>query len=400
MDLPSRLRAAWEELWIACFAWIPTPLGLALRWLAWRWLFAGCGSVRFGTGLSFVGCRHMRLGDAVRLGRGCIITAGDGEPVLGDRVSISPYAHVAADGGRIVMGRHVAVGPGTSHRSPRPQRMPGAIVAPGGNARRPRIPGIFPDRQAVCAVSRLRPARLVRFGGGARACPRILPVRRRPRRREQGVCMALKCLVFDCDGVILDSVPVKTRAFARLAEPYGEEARDRFVMYHTVHGGVSRYKKFEWFFREILDREITPAESEEWGRRFAEYALDEVRRCELIPGIARVLEHWQGKLPLYVCSGAPHEELNFILKERGLDSCFTGIYGSPPSKAKLLAMIVDKACVLPDEVLMVGDASTDRNAAEEVGTLFYGTGPDLRGGDFPWGPDLTGLDAWIAEHVE
>ena len=68
--------------------------------------------------------------------------------------------------------------------------------------------------------------------------------------------------------------------------------------------------------------------------------------------------------------------------------------------AKLLAMIVDKACVLPDEVLMVGDASTDRNAAEEVGTLFYGTGPDLRGGDFPWGPDLTGLDAWIAEHVE
>ena len=125
-----------------------------------------------------------------------------------------------------------------------------------------------------------------------------------------------------------------------------------------------------------------------------------MRRCELIPGIARVLEHWQGKLPLYVCSGAPHEELNFILKERGLDRCFTGIYGSPPSKAKLLAMIVDKACVLPDEVLMVGDASTDRNAAEEVGTLFYGTGPDLRGGDFPWGPDLTGLDAWIAEHVE
>lgn len=117
MDLPSRLRAAWEELWIACFAWIPTPLGLALRWLAWRWLFAGCGSVRFGTGLSFVGCRHLRLGDAVRLGRGCIITAGDGELVLGDRVSISPYAHVAADGGRIVMGRHVAVGPGTVLRA-------------------------------------------------------------------------------------------------------------------------------------------------------------------------------------------------------------------------------------------------------------------------------------------
>ena len=85
--------------------------------------------------------------------------------------------------------------------------------------------------------------------------------------------MSLACIVFDCDGVILDSVPTKTRAFARLAEPYGAEARDRFVMYHMTHGGVSRYRKFAWFFSEILGREITPQESEEWGKRFASYSL-------------------------------------------------------------------------------------------------------------------------------
>ena len=33
--------------------------------------------------------------------------------------------------------------------------------------------------------------------------------------------MALQCLVFDCDGVLLDSVPIKTRAYARIAEPLG-----------------------------------------------------------------------------------------------------------------------------------------------------------------------------------
>lgn len=250
----SRLRAAWEELWIACFAWIPTPLGLALRWLAWRWLFDRCGSVRFGTGLSFVGCRHMRLGDAVRLGRGCIITAGDGELVLGDRVSISPYAHVAADGGRIVMGRHVAVGPGTvlraanhcfsrhdvpilqqghhpgeivrgrcldrgqlrhharrahrsgrrggrgrrghprcgpfhhrgrcsgtSHRPPRPRRMSGTVIAPGGGSVwLPASPAFFQPGRRPVPLSGSGPQGSVRLGGGARACFRILPVRRRP----------------------------------------------------------------------------------------------------------------------------------------------------------------------------------------------------------------------------
>ncbi|MBQ3060410.1 MAG: HAD family hydrolase [Desulfovibrio sp.] len=211
--------------------------------------------------------------------------------------------------------------------------------------------------------------------------------------------MSLQCLVFDCDGVILDSVPVKTRAFARLAEPFGEEARDRMVMYHTVHGGVSRYKKFAWFFEEVLGRAITAEESADWGRRFAAYALDEVRRCPLIPGAMDVLERWHGRLPLYVCSGAPQEELDLVLHERGLHAFFSAVYGSPPSKARLLARVLSEARVLPEETLMIGDAVTDRNAAEEVGTLFYGVGAELKGGPFPWGEDLRALNAWIEQQL-
>ena len=212
--------------------------------------------------------------------------------------------------------------------------------------------------------------------------------------------MPLQAIVFDCDGVILDSVPVKTRAFARLAEPYGPEARDRFVMYHSLHGGVSRYRKFEWFFREVLGREISPEESREWGERFAAYALDEVRRCALIPGIEETLERWHARLPLYVCSGAPDAEVRLVLEERGLSGYFRGIHGSTPAKAELLARIVREARLDPADVLMVGDAATDRNAAEEVGTQFYGIGPEWRGASFPWGLDAAGLSGWIGERVD
>ncbi len=212
--------------------------------------------------------------------------------------------------------------------------------------------------------------------------------------------MSLKCLVFDCDGVLLDSVPVKTRAFGRLAEPYGPEARDRFVMYHTVHGGVSRYRKFEWFFREVLNREITPAESEAWGRKFAEYALDEVRRCDLIPGALATIEAWHGKLPLYVCSGAPVEELNLVLTERNLARFFDGIYGSPPAKGELLKEIIrSRPDLCPAETLMVGDSITDEDAAAFAGAQFYGIGNELKGGDFPWSENLLPLNAWIKAHA-
>ena len=113
----SRVSAALEELWVAAFAWIPTPVGIALRLLAWRWLFKSCGSARFGTGLSLAGCRNMRIGNSVRLGRGCFVTASDGELVLHNSVALSPNVHVGADAGRIEIGAHTAVGPGTVIRA-------------------------------------------------------------------------------------------------------------------------------------------------------------------------------------------------------------------------------------------------------------------------------------------
>ena len=207
--------------------------------------------------------------------------------------------------------------------------------------------------------------------------------------------MALSCLIFDCDGVILESVPVKTRALARLAEPFGPEAVDRLLMYHKAHGGVSRYKKFEWLYREVLGREITRAELEDLGRRFVELAFEEVCRCDLVPGVEAVLTRWQGRTPMYVCSGAPHEELNVILEGRGLHHYFAGIFGSPPAKTELLREIIRLAGVDPASAVMVGDSVTDLDAAEAVGTLFYGRGGELRGGSFPWGEDLTGLNAWL-----
>jgi phosphoglycolate phosphatase-like HAD superfamily hydrolase len=207
--------------------------------------------------------------------------------------------------------------------------------------------------------------------------------------------MALSCIVFDCDGVILESVPVKTRAFARLAEPFGPEAVDRLVMYHAVHGGVSRYKKFEWLYREVLGREITREELAELGSRYADIAFEEVCRCDLVPGAESVLERWAGRVPLYVCSGAPHEELNEIFFRRGLDRYFAGIHGSPPAKTELLRGIIAQAGVEPATAVMVGDSVTDLDAAEAVGTLFYGRGGELAGGAFPWAEDLTGLNEWL-----
>lgn len=113
----GRLAAALEELWVALFGWIPTPLGMGLRALCWLPLFASRTLVRFGTGVSLAGCRNMRFGRGVRVGRLCILTAQDGELALADCAALSPGVNLGADHGRIEVGKCAAIGPGTVVRA-------------------------------------------------------------------------------------------------------------------------------------------------------------------------------------------------------------------------------------------------------------------------------------------
>lgn len=117
MKARMRLLLALEELWVFLFGWIPTPLGHVVRLVAWRWMFARCGLVRFNTGIGMIGCHNMRLGNGVRVGRNCILTAGNGKLDVADNVSLSPGVHLCADGGSIAIGAHSAIGPGTVVRS-------------------------------------------------------------------------------------------------------------------------------------------------------------------------------------------------------------------------------------------------------------------------------------------
>lgn len=113
----QRLRDALEEFWIALFVWIPTPVGVVLRALAYWPLFTGKCWVRLETGITLKSCRTMRFADGVRIGKGCFITAGGGSLEMGTNAALSPCVHIGADGGRIVIGAHVAIGPGTVIRA-------------------------------------------------------------------------------------------------------------------------------------------------------------------------------------------------------------------------------------------------------------------------------------------
>ena len=59
---------------------------------------------------------------------------------------------------------------------------------------------------------------------------------------------------FDFDGVLADTVEVKTRAFAHIFEPFGAAVRDKVIEHHRNNSGVPRADKFRYYFEHFLKK--------------------------------------------------------------------------------------------------------------------------------------------------
>ena len=63
-----------------------------------------------------------------------------------------------------------------------------------------------------------------------------------------------KSLIFDCDGVVLNSNKIKTEAFRKIFQPFGLDLANEMVRYHVNHGGISRYKKIDYFLENLKNQ--------------------------------------------------------------------------------------------------------------------------------------------------
>ena len=188
-----------------------------------------------------------------------------------------------------------------------------------------------------------------------------------------------QAFVFDFDGVLADSVEVKTRAFEALYLPHGRDVADQVVRHHREHGGMPRREKFAHYQAALLGRPADDAELDRLCEAFSKLVVDAVAEAPEIPGAEAFLRHWSGRVPLYVDSASPDEELAVILKRRGLDGLFRAVYGSHRGKAENLAAIIAEHGYDPARVLFFGDAVSDLRAAETCGAAFLGIVPDADG---------------------
>ena len=178
-----------------------------------------------------------------------------------------------------------------------------------------------------------------------------------------------KTIVFDCDGVLLDSNRVKSDAFYKAVLEYGEEAARGLLKHHRENGGVSRYKKFDYFFDHILKMDNPMQEKKRALELYSSHVWDGLLKCKSEPHLEELKRNSPDSTWLIV-SGGDQKELRKVFSERKCDGLFQGgIFGSPDTKDEILAREVNaKNITFP--ALFIGDSKYDYIAAKGVGLDF------------------------------
>ena len=173
---------------------------------------------------------------------------------------------------------------------------------------------------------------------------------------------AAKLIFWDFDGVIKDSVDVKTRAFVHLFAPYGQHVAEQVRAHHEAHGGMPRFEKIPVYLR-LAGEEPTDALVVELCERFGDLVRRRVIDSPWVPGVEEYLRRNPDQQVFVLVSATPEDDLKQILEALDLRACFKDVFGAPTSKKEAIRLTLRRYHICPEDSLMIGDAIEDMDAA-------------------------------------
>jgi len=183
-----------------------------------------------------------------------------------------------------------------------------------------------------------------------------------------------KIIFWDFDGVIKDSVEVKTNAFKELFSFCDEKTVCQIAEHHQANGGVSRYIKIPLYL-ESAGLAVTKANVELFCSQFSSLVLREVINSPWVPGVLGfLLKNYRTK-SFFLVTATPQDEIDYILKKLEINHFFKLVNGAPIKKEDAIARIIKMVKIDPKDALMIGDSDSDYFAANanQIGFLLRRT---------------------------
>ena len=204
-----------------------------------------------------------------------------------------------------------------------------------------------------------------------------------------------KLVLWDFDGVIKESVDLKTAAFMDLFAPFGADVVDYVRRHHQGHGGMSRYQKIPLYL-SYAGEEPTDDRVRELCAQFSERVCRQTIEAPWVPGAEQWIRQNPRQQVFVLVSATPDDELRTIVEALQLTSAFRQVYGTATSKRDAVHDALARCQIARQHSVMIGDAVADWDAARSAGVPFVlrrhsTNAAPFDGYDGPWLEDLSPL---------
>jgi phosphoglycolate phosphatase-like HAD superfamily hydrolase len=183
----------------------------------------------------------------------------------------------------------------------------------------------------------------------------------------------IKVLLWDFDGVIIDSNHAREYGFIEVLKGFPKGQIEDLINFHRKNGGLSRYVKFRHFFEVIRNEPLSDTDLQMLCDQFSEIVKSLLKDSSLlIPSTTSFIKSNYGKFKMHIVSGSDGNELVEICDYLGLSSYFLSIHGSPRPKIKLVEDLLKQNKYFNEECLLIGDSINDWEAASINNISFMG----------------------------
>ncbi|MGQ8336979.1 HAD family hydrolase [Sunxiuqinia sp. A32] len=181
--------------------------------------------------------------------------------------------------------------------------------------------------------------------------------------------MKYKCVIFDCDGVLVDSERISAKVFQKMISELGCNLRFETILDQIT--GASMKENLN-FFTEIVGKKLPDNFESEFRRRSYEAFGTELQAIE---GVREILKNIT--VPVAVASSGPAEKIRRNLTTTNLIQWFDGaIYscydiGSWKPEPDIYLYVAEQMGFKPNDCAVIEDSITGVKAALNGGFKVY-----------------------------